>query len=485
MIHRARQILRLAFGKAPDPSTAGGRSRMRYRQAARTTLAGVFAKAMAVIALLGTVSLAVEYLGKDRFGMWMALAGLVSFLGFISMGTGIALKNALAKCHAHGDKETPRRLISGAVFVRGLMAMAMVAFALFILPHLRVETWIKTDEAISRNEILTTFQALIVAFAFGFVVRLLRPIYGGHQREYVAMMWTGVGYVFALGAVLVAIRFRLGLPALVIGYAGVPWLVLAMGGACHLVLRDRWLIPRPQAVGWGAIRSLLSVGFVGLMATVASTLLMGGCPFIIGNRLGAAAVTPFATSNRLMGLGLQALTMLLIALWPAYGEAAARGDTDWVKRTYRRSIVLALGVQMPVFLVMTVAGRAIIGVWAGPAAVPGWSLLMAVNVLALVLVLNRSVSIALNGLNHMVGQATFGMALSLAALGVAYGVAPKYGAVGVVWSLTLVGLVPKCIGLNIELAWVMNRLKGPSPPAAEEPHGGRPPLPQLNEGATL
>ena len=47
---------------------------------------------------------------------------------------------------------------------------------------------------------------------------------------------------------------------------------------------------------------------------------------------------------QMFGLISTVLAMALSPLWPAYGEAIARGDHDWVKQTLYRSIILSVGV---------------------------------------------------------------------------------------------------------------------------------------------
>jgi O-antigen/teichoic acid export membrane protein len=62
-------------------------------------------------------------------------------------------------------------------------------------------------------------------------------------------------------------------------------------------------------------------------------------------------------------------------LWPAYADAAARGEGEWVVRQHRRSLWQCVGMMAAAALALALVGRPLIRVWAGADAVPPQSLL--------------------------------------------------------------------------------------------------------------
>ena len=86
---------------------------------------------------------------------------------------------------------------------------------------------------------------------------------------------------------------------------------------------------------------------------------------VISQILGSSKVAEFAVPAQMFGLINTVLSMALSPLWPAYGEAFARGDHDWVKRTFYRSLALAIGVAAVASSLLVIAGPWLLKLWVG------------------------------------------------------------------------------------------------------------------------
>ena len=62
-------------------------------------------------------------------------------------------------------------------------------------------------------------------------------------------------------------------------------------------------------------------------------------PILLAAKLGSTAVTPYNLILRVLSLTTLSLGLFLTPLWPAYGEAKVRGDFQWIKKTYIRSLI--------------------------------------------------------------------------------------------------------------------------------------------------
>ena len=54
---------------------------------------------------LASVPLTVGYLGRERYGAWVTIATLVTFLNITDFGLASSLTNALGKAQAEGARE--------------------------------------------------------------------------------------------------------------------------------------------------------------------------------------------------------------------------------------------------------------------------------------------------------------------------------------------------------------------------------------------
>jgi O-antigen/teichoic acid export membrane protein len=76
--------------------------------------------------------------------------------------------------------------------------------------------------------------------------------------------------------------------------------------------------------------------------------------------------------------------LALDAAWPAYTEAAARGDGEWVRRTHFRLVRRSLLGAVLFGLLLVAAGQPLIRAWAGASVVPSRALLGAMALLVVV-----------------------------------------------------------------------------------------------------
>lgn len=455
MFSKIFSAIKLVFSCTSEISTAAERSLDRYRRAARTSLIAMLARIVNIATGLITVPIVLSYFGPDRYGLWVALSSFVAFLSFTDMGFGIGLQNALSKCYGQDDRVTPRSYVSGAMLVMIMVFMVFTGVALFVLPLIPLDKLIKVSTDSARAELLPTAQTILIIFGFGLPAGLIQRICNAHQRGYWGNLWLAVGRVVGFVGILVCIYLGLGLPSLAACIMGAPFLCLAIASV-FMFKKQLWLRPSISAVTLDAVHKIFGTGITAVGAQIAFAIVRNGPAIIIANRLGVAAVIPFAVTQKLLGVIVMLLQTLVSPLWPAYGEAAVRGDWVWVKKTFRRTVFLAVAIFVPTFFVMSFSGRWFIELWTRDAlAVPSWSLLMACNIWCSIMAWNVISSTLLNGLNHMIGQATYGIVIAVIALGFGYWLAQDYGVTGVIWSAVFIGGLLRGVAMGLEAKYVM------------------------------
>ncbi len=87
-----------------------------------------------------------------------------------------------------------------------------------------------------------------------------------------------------------------------------------------------WLLPRPSLIDRRAIRELLSSGSSFFLIQVAGVVVFSSDNLVVSHYLGAAEVTPYSVTWRLVGVAALLPSLIFPALWPAYAEAYARRD---------------------------------------------------------------------------------------------------------------------------------------------------------------
>ena len=423
----------------PDAHRDASRSGLRYRRIAQSAAAGILLKLITVSTGFISVPLALRYLGKEQFGIWMAFMGFVSILQFTDLGLGIGLQNRLTECDGTDDRIRPRALISSTLAVLVSTAALLVVGALFIIPAAPLEYIVRTATDAARGQLVPCARAFVLAFATVLPFGLVQYICNAYQCGYVTSGSLAVANLLSFAGVLIGIGARLPLWWFIFVATVAPAPAYCAVGAA-ILNRKPWLRPASSAVSLRELRRVMRLGLPGFGAQVGGTLMLQGPMLVIVSVLGATAVGPFALSQQLLSVANLLLNVLMAPLWPAYGEAATRRDTVWIRRTFVRSLRVSFVVSGATSLMVALFGRTVIQVWTGrPEIVPTMSLLTACSVWAVVLAWNRACLMLLNGLGRMTGQAIYGLLLPAIAITLSFHFGSAIGVAGVVWITIIFG----------------------------------------------
>lgn len=453
------EIIKLVFSKSSGENSSAEKSKDRYRRAGRTAITDMASRIVNIATALITVPVTLSYLGTDRYGLWMALTSFITFLNFTDMGFGIGIQNSLANCFGRDDKQSARYYISSGLFVMFLLFFVFVVVAFFLLPFIDFNKIVTVQSETAASELLPTVQAMFIAFGLGLPAGMIQRIYNAYQQGYWGNMQLTAGNILGLISIFVCIHFKLGLPAIAFVFMSARFIVM-LGGSVVLFIKRPWLRPSLFAVRWDFTKQIFNIGLTAMWAELAAILIVSGPFLVIAHQISTAAVTPFSVTQRLVGVVTMLLTVVVIPLWPAYSEAATRGDWNWVNRTFKHTIKFYVVILLPAFLFLTLLGQWVIRLWTGKLeAVPDWSLLMACNVWMLFRGWNTICCVLLNGLNQMIGQAIYGMFFGIVGLTAGYFVAANQVVSSTIWIVIIVGEILRCTCLSIEVGWLLKKQK--------------------------
>src|SRR5207244_2658723 len=126
---------------------------------------------------------------------------------------------------------------------------------------------------------------------------------------------------------------------------------------------------------------------------------------VIAKMLGGKQVAEFAILGRLFLLAYGGFSLLLTPLWPAYGEAARRGDLRWIRRTLSLSLMLGCGTILLCGVAMFFFGNPILRLWVrAPGVSVSRNLVVATTALFVVRAAAECQSVVLNAIGVLVPQ---------------------------------------------------------------------------------
>jgi O-antigen/teichoic acid export membrane protein len=428
-----------------DPATARGRSQERLRRASLSAIVAAAAKGVALVTTAVSVPLTLEYLGSERFGIWMTLSALIALLGFTDLGLGNSMLNRVADAAGRDDRRQIQISVSSGIAM--LLAVAVGFGLLFAISyeHIPWERLFNVRSANTLSEVGPAAAVLAACFLVAMPCGAVQQVRLGLQQGYVNAMFVGAGNLAGLVLVILAIQAHLGLPWLVAAMAGGPVLATVVNGVALLWVSP-WLMPRLRDVHAAAARGLLRVGMFFLVLQVAVAVAFTSNSLILAAMLGPSAVAEYAVASRVFLIPALLVGFALSPLWPAYREALSRGDVEWVRQTFNRSIKLAIAVGGIGSGVLVVVAIQAMMIWVGTAVTPSFDLVLALGIWTTLSIVGAAVATLLNAAQVMRFQVVTAVLMATANVGLSVALTTRLGIAGVVWgsivAYTLLSLVP-------------------------------------------
>jgi O-antigen/teichoic acid export membrane protein len=159
---------------------------------------------------------------------------------------------------------------------------------------------------------------------------------------------------------------------------------------------------------------------------------------IVSMVLGLTVLADFSIAHKLISIISVFVNIALQSLWPVYGEAYARGDKQWIIKTMKKSLLYTLLLSFLAVAFVLAFQHYIFSIWIGGAFSIDNNILIALSIMAVVINLNVCFAVFLNGTGHFKMQSQFSIVLVSLAIGTSYLLAPQYGLLGIILSMTII-----------------------------------------------
>ena len=466
VVGRVRRTIAYLRLRPFDESTAEGRSAERYRRAAWTTLAVVVARVLGVAVSLISIPLTIGYLGAERYGLWVTISSITALLTFADLGLGYGVLNAIAAAKGRDARAAATVAVSSASYVLGgiaLLMLAAIAAAYGVVPWAAL---FNVSSPVAVAEAGPAVAVFVACLAINLPLALVVRIQYGFQEGFATNAWAAAGSVITLGALVAAIAAQASLPWLVLALVGGPAAATLLNGIVLFVRTHPELRPARSRFQRTVARDLLRLGLLFSITQLALGVAYNSDVFIAARILGPEAAAQYQVMLRLFFLAPQAMSLILNALWPAYGEAMARGDAAWVRATLVRSTAVAGGMVAAGSLVLLVLNRPIVHAWVGPIFDPDFAMVAGMATWSVVVTVMNGVSMPLNAASMIRFQAVVAVVMAVVSVAASLAMGLAFGLGGIIWGTVLAYVACSAVPYLVNLRRLLARIEAGQAPAS-------------------
>ena len=390
----------------------------RNRRVAMAAAAGVAQRSVAIVGTFLMFPRVLHALGTDQFGVWGAATSLAMLVAIADFGVGPAIVTLVAHAIASEERDKPREYFTAALMmacsISLILAVTGTLAAFLIAPKPQLPVYLIAVAGVAINVPLGSAQSTWLAL----------------QRGWMAAFWDFVQTVFLIGGLALAVHYSNDLQV----YVGVVYAALLAASATNMTCL---LISHPELrpVAWIApveqIKTVMKTGLRYFMLSALDALSYMLDNIIALQLLGGTASAQMLIAQRVCIAANGLLMMVAQPLWPAFIDAAARGDRRWIFRALVRGSLLVTATAIAGSSIIVLFGPMLLKLWLKTNVGLDRSILWAMALWIVSFSLVRIQVLLLNAL-RITGFQIRGFALAtVISLILKFVLAPRYGVAGI------------------------------------------------------
>lgn len=387
---------------------------------------------------LAYVPLLITALEQERYGVWLTITTIVSWIAFFDIGLGNGLRNKLAEAVALNKSEVAKTYVSTTYIAMGGGCLFLGLLFLLIVPNCN---WISILNAtkISNTELQMLMLWVLSSLVLQMFLKLINSILYALQKPALASLLLMLSQLLAFLGVLIYTQLNEHSSLLYLG------IIISVAPTLVLLFASFFLFHgklAPYAPSWSyfdktKVREVLWLGAKFFWIQLTSLFLFQSNTLIIAHVSGSAEVAEYNIAYKYIGLIEMAFAIIAAPFWSATTEAYKREDWRWINNILKQlgwiSIILVCGG-----IVLIVGADIAYSYWLGSALSPDKSLLAILLIFfAIQLTWIRYGSI-INGIGYVKLQFYITVVEALIHIPLAFLLGSYWGSKGVVASLILV-----------------------------------------------
>ena len=414
--------------------------------------AGGFGQAVTITIQLVSVPLFIRYWGVDRYGEWLLLAAVPSYLALSDLGFASAAANEMTMSAAAGDRERVVSTYQSACALLGMTSIAVIAL-LFVLGFGASQgAWLGI-RTLSQSDIFWTILLLGAGICVSLQGGLISAIYRCEGRFATGVMLSNalrlVEFAAAAGMIVVG--------AGVVMVAATMLTVRFIGTATIYALAQSfapWAKLGFRHARMARIKALASPALSFTAFPLGNAINLQGFSLIIGTQMGAVALVVFSTMRTVSRVVSQAMNLINSSVWPEMSKAFGRNDVPAARELHRRACQASIAIAIGALIILAIGGEQLLKFWTSGKVVmdyPCYQLLLCGLALNVVWFTSSVVPASVNRHQHMalvyVTASSCGLLLALV-LTHTYGLSGAASAALLVEGAMVIAVLPNSLVLT-------------------------------------
>nr|WP_300848789.1 MATE family efflux transporter [uncultured Acetatifactor sp.] len=342
--------------------------------------------------------MALGFLGQEKYGIWAIILNMISWINYFDIGIGNGLKNRLTEAIANEDNEKAQIFISTAYLGTTVIAGAFCVLLIYFWNLLHLSAFFNLEVADENIDIIVFTS--IIFICINFVLSLSKTATHALQQSSLNSVVSVFGHILQIFILLILSKiFHESLMAVALMY-GLVSLFDNFVLYVLIVKKNPFLRPQIAKIDLRYMGPLVSLGIGFFVMQICTLVLNTTDNLLISSLYGSSDVTPYNIVYKCFYMIVQVHGIIIMPMWSAYTEAAARNDIRWIKNTVRKidlvTLLFTVGTILGIFLFEPFAA-----LWLGQQLEYGKGLIILVAIYMVVQMYSNNYSSFLCGIGHI------------------------------------------------------------------------------------
>lgn len=370
----------------------------RSVKAKKNIFALFFVRGLGIAINLALIPISLTLLDDYKYGVWITLFNLLSWIQIFDIGIGNGLRNKFADAMAKNNFKEAQEYVSTGYVI--MFVITLILIIIFTIPWLLIDwTYVFNVKANLSEEISLLVGLSFLLTAIQFSLKLVTTLLvSDHKPAWADLIFTISNLVILFLFIIYKNQMMNNLVAVGAVYLIVPLIVLIITSIIMFNGKFKIVRPRVKAFNRKKVKDLFNLGIQFFVIQIAVLVIFQTDSLIISHTLSPEEVTPYNILFRYFGLVIMLAVIVITPFWSAFTEANAKGDYKWMKSIISKQIKGVIPFSLLVLIMLFLAPW-LLPLWLGKEIEFSFLLLCGMAVYAIISVWNNIFSFFLNGLS--------------------------------------------------------------------------------------
>lgn len=414
--------------------------------AKKNIAASFLLKLVNISTTLYIVPLTINYVNPTRYGIWLTISSIISWMSYFDLGFVHGFRNKFAEAKANENWSLAQSYVSTTYAIMTLIFSAVLLFALLINYFINWSNAINVPEVYNK-ELQLVFAILAIFFCINTVATVTTTMLTADQKPALAALIQTSGQVLSLIIIFVLTRTTGGsIVYLAFAFSGVPCLLLII--TSYFIFRQpayRKFCPSIKKISPGLSKDIIGLGGQFFIIMISSFCIFQFINIILSRLEGPEAVTQYNIAYKYFNVMHMVAVIILTPFWSAFTDAYFQKDFIWMQKVQRKLECLWL-LMIPLLALMLFLSSFFYNCWIGDQVNIPFSLSVSMAIYVLFQTGGELYMYLINGIGKVHLQLIIYLSFAGIATPVMYILCVKWGITGILIVPSVVFFVQSLIG---------------------------------------